>query len=168
MESIQNTDIPVMSKRISIRKKLQKQAMDEESQSSSLKLTLKKSSIAIKKEKMVLPPIVHDKSKVNNIDKMTNALLSQNQVLTRQQSNMKMNKQPSINTMFMQKLTVRGKDENLLSDSNMDGVSSNTTNHQFLGTMQNFGAMEGLSPSKPPLAKLKSKTPLHSKMKANT
>lgn len=52
--------------------------MDEESQSSSLKLTLKKSSIAIKKEKMVLPPIVHDKSKVNNIDKMTNALLSQN------------------------------------------------------------------------------------------
>ena len=81
---------------------------------------------------------------------------------------MKMNKQPSINTMFMQKLTIRGKDENLLSDSNMDGVSSNTTNHQFLGTMQNFGAMEGLSPSKPPLAKLKSKTPMHKKMKATT
>lgn len=47
-----------------------------------------------------------------------------------------------------------------MSDSNMDIESSNTVNYQYLGTpLNHFSTFEG-SPSKPPLAKLKSKTPL--------
>lgn len=76
MDSFENSDIPVMSKRISVRQKLKQSTNEDESQSSSLKLSLKKSSIVIRKAKVVLPPIIHDKSKANNIDKMTNALLN--------------------------------------------------------------------------------------------
>jgi hypothetical protein len=47
-----------------------------------------------------------------------------------------------------------------MSDSNMDIESSNTVNYQYLGTpLNHFSTFEG-SPSKTPLAKLKSKTPL--------
>ena len=137
MDSFENSDIPVMSKRISVRQKLKQSTNEDESQSSSLKLSLKKSSIVIRKAKVVLPPIIHDKSKTNNIDKMTNALLNNdnsNQVQTRLQQNLKLQKEQSINTMFNKLQVVQKKDQNLLSDS-MDVESSNTINNHFLGSV---------------------------------